>query len=89
MRPLDGAADARELRGVDDLAAPEQLGLQEQAGERRPELVPEHRQELVLGAVRARSASPRACCASVDEVLERVDVDERQDGAVDLVVGVL
>ena len=42
-----------ELRGIHDVAAAEQLRLQQQAGQRRPQLVAQHRQEQVLGVVGA------------------------------------
>ena len=79
------STDPRQLRGIHDRAAAEQLRLQQQAGERRPQLVAQHGQEQVLGPVGALRLASRLL-RFADEVLERVDVDEREDGAVDLVV---
>ena len=75
-----------ELGGIHDSPRRSICACNSMAGERRPQLVRQHRQEQVLGAVGLLGVGSRLL-RFADEVLERVDVDERQDGAVDLVVG--
>ena len=79
------ASPARRASRRPRLAATEQLRLQQHGRERRAQLVRQRGQELVLGAVRALGLGSRLL-RRADVLLERVDVDERQDGAVDPVV---